>query len=97
MFRVEWLFLLQIATGILMVVFLQKIGRMQKQIDEITKEVKAYLNFIEEEAEETPQEQIVLNKIQYEKMEKSAFSDRKQSQEEQQTRLIQEVLGEYFP
>ena len=77
--------------GILMIVFLQKLTQMKKQVDEITQEVTNYISYIteemQEELEEPQQEKNIISKPnRTEKME----------QDEAQNRLIQAVLGEYF-
>ena len=60
MVRFEWLFLMQIVMGILMIVFLQKLTKMKKQVDKITQEVSNYIAYvtedIEENAETVPEE-----------------------------------------
>lgn len=98
MIRLELLFFMQCLQGILMVVFLHKISRMKKQVDEITKEVKSYLSFIEDD--------IVQEKIQEENLKKNSKEDKldiktekngKISKDEAENRLIQAVLQEYFP
>lgn len=91
MIRLEWLLFMQFFMGILMIVFLQKLTQMKKQVDDITKEVTAYISYIteemNEELEEYPQEKnIILNQNGMEKSKK----------DEDQNRLIQAVLGEYF-
>ncbi|MBQ6843079.1 MAG: hypothetical protein IJO60_00415 [Agathobacter sp.] len=84
MFRIELLFLMQCLLGILMLFFLHRINQLKKQVDSITKEVKDYLTFIEEETEleELPKNQESMIKI---------------SKDERENHLIQAVLGEYFP
>lgn len=84
MFRLEWLFLTQCLLGILMMIFLHKINQIKKQVDDITKEVKAYLTFIEEDIEQEPQKA---------KKQKTV----KVSKDEVENHLIQTVLKEYFP
>lgn len=91
MIRLEWLLFMQFFMGILMIVFLQKLTQMKKQVDDITKEVTAYISYIteemNEELEEYPKEKnIILNQNGMEKSKK----------DEDQNRLIQAVLGEYF-
>lgn len=88
MIRLELLFLMQCLLGILMMIFLHKINRMKKQVDEITKEVKAYLTFIETEVKEETKEEPIFGKT-----EKTV----KISKDEAENRLIQAVLQEYFP
>lgn len=84
MVRLEWLFVAQCFMGILMTIFLHKMNQIKKQVDTITKEVKAYLTFIEEDVE------------QEKKLEKGE-NTRKISKDEVENRLIQAVLKEYFP
>jgi len=93
MFRLEWLFFMQILMGIFMIILLQKLTQMKKQVDEIVREVKNYITYVTEEIDEeinlTPKEhhleKTVKNKIE------------QKEQDEAQNRLIQAVLGEYFP
>ena len=85
MVRLEWLLLMQLVMGMLMFVFLQKIKEMKKQIDTITKEVMNYISYVTEDEKEKDLEE--------EKVEKW----REVGQEEAQNRLIQAVLGDYFP
>lgn len=54
MIRLEWLFLMQCAVGVLMVIFLQKLIQMKKQVDKITKEVTDYISYVTSEVEEEP-------------------------------------------
>lgn len=94
MFQLEVLFLMQLVIGILMVVFLQKLLQIKKQVDDIVREVKEYITFITEE-EETD-ERVLKNESDYmEKTERKFVL--KENKEEAQTKLIQAVLGEYFP
>lgn len=69
-----------------MIVFLQKLTQMKKQVDEITKEVTNYISYITEDMEEK-------DSLEGEKV--LANMD-KREKEEAQNRLIQAVLGEYF-
>lgn len=87
MFRLEWLFLLQIVMGILMMIILHKTNKTEKQIDEITKEVKCYISFVTEDIADVTKEN---NNIE----EKKLFFEEK---EDIESSLIQAVLGEYFP
>lgn len=68
-----------------MIVFLQKLNQMKKQVDEITKEVTNYISYITEDMEEEGKKEDV-----------SSISMKKKQNEDAQNRLIQEVLGEYF-
>lgn len=82
MIKMELLFIMQCIQGILMLFFLLRINNLKKQVDNIVKEVKAYLTFIEEEEleEVAPIQKNV-----------------KISKEEAENHLIQSVLQEYFP
>lgn len=82
----EWLFFMQIIMVILMIVFIQKLNQMKKQIDNITKEVSQYISFVTDDIEE---EQKIEMSVSPKLVEKKP--------EEAQNRLIQAVLGEYFP
>ena len=93
MFRLEWFFLMQLVMGILMIIFLQKLTQMKKQVDKITKEVMNYISYITEDMEEE-----ILQDTSLARKEKSLGKELgKKEQEEAQNRLIQAVLGEYFP
>ena len=87
MIRLEWIFLMQCLQGIFMIIFLHKMNRMKKQVDEITKEVKEYLAFIEADIQEDSLSKRAV------RMEKKA----KISKDEAENHLIQSVLQEYFP
>lgn len=94
MVRFEWLFLMQIVMGILMIVFLQKLIQIKKQIDKIIKEVSNYITYITDDMEDS-EDVIEENLI---KMRKTGEnSTNKKEEEEAQNRLIQAVLREYFP
>ena len=91
MIRLEWVFLMQFCMGILMIIFLQKLTQMKKQVDEITQEVKDYVSYITKDMqEELDESQQGENEIP-----KSVQTEKKE-QDEAQNRLIQAVLGEYF-
>ena len=94
MVQLEWIFLLQAVMGLLMIVFLHKISRLQKQLDHIVKEVKQYVEFVTEtdaaEGHEHGTEEAGMGKASARKMSK-------REKEAAQNRLIQSVLGEYFP
>ena len=94
MVRFEWLFLMQIVMGILMIVFLQKLIQIKKQIDKIIKEVSNYITYITDDMKDS-ENVIEENLI---KMRKTGEnSTNKKEEEEAQNRLIQAVLREYFP
>ena len=94
MVRFEWLFLMQIVMGILMIVFLQKLIQIKKQIDKIIKEVSNYITYITDDMKDS-ENVIEENCI---KMRKTGEkSTNKKEEEEAQNRLIQAVLREYFP
>ena len=82
MIRLEWLFFTQLLLGIFMVILLQKLTQMKKQVDEIVREVNAYITYITENVDEGTRS---------EKMKE------KKHKEELQNQLIQSVLGEFFP
>ena len=87
MVRFEWLFLMQIVMGILMIVFLQKLIKMKKQVDKITQEVSNYIAYVTEDIEEN--EETVT--------EEKHMEISKNDTEEAKNRIIQAVLKEYFP
>lgn len=87
MMHFEWLFLMQIVMGILMMVFLQKLTQMKKQVDKITQEVSNYIAYVTEDIEEN--EETVT--------EEKHMEISKNDTEEAKNRLIQAVLKEYFP
>lgn len=95
MFRLEWLFLMQLIMGVLMIVFLQKLTQMKKQVDEITKEVMNYISYVTEDMEEDLQETFSTKK-EHPREEKSPEIMNQKEREDAQNRLIQAVLGEYF-
>ena len=82
----EWIFFVQVVLTILMLIFLRKQIVMKKQIDEIVKEVTNYLSYITEEVEVVPEVENISTKMTSSK-----------EREEEQNRLIQAVLSEYFP
>ena len=84
MIRLELLFLMEGFMGILMFILLHKISQMKKQVDDITKEVHAYLSFLENDVEK----EIAETKLE---------AVQKIGKDEAENRLIQAVLQEYFP
>ena len=84
--RIELIFFMQLLLGALMLFFLRKQTEMKKQIDEIVKEVTNYLSYVTEETEE-----------ELEKEKQMMNTSQIKEKEEAQSRLIQAVLGEYFP
>ena len=96
MIRLEWLFFMQLAMGVLMIVFLQKLMQMKKQVEKITQEVMNYISYVTEEVTEEPLTETKVG----EGLSREKLRDKNPSQkekEEAQNRLIQAVLGEYFP
>ena len=87
MVRFEWLFLMQIVMGILMMVFLQKLIQMKKQVDKITQEVSNYIAYVTEDIEENEETMT----------EEKHMEISKNDTEEAKNRIIQAVLKEYFP
>ena len=72
-----------VVMGILLIILLQKITILKKQTDEIVTEVKNYLEYVWEETEKTENAE--------------RCSTNRSGKEEAQNRIIQAVLGEYFP
>jgi len=95
MIRLEWLFLMQLIMGGLMIVFLRKQMQMKRQLDEMAREVTNYISYITEDVIEESHEgaredmQIIERRSKEHKKEKDI--------DDAQNRLIQAVLGEYFP
>jgi len=81
MLQLNLLLLAQAVLGVGLILLLQKIGKMKKQMDEITKEVKNYLSYIMDSEEENGGE----------------HRESKNSDDEVQNSIIQAVLGEIFP
>ena len=94
MIRLEWLFLMQLGMGGLMIIFLQKQMQMKRQLDEMTREVENYITYITEDIIEESQESVKEDK---QIKEKDRKNNTKKDIEDAQNRLIQAVLGEYFP
>ena len=84
--RIEFIFFMQLVLGALMLIFLRKQMEMKKQIDEIIKEVTNYISYVTEETEE---EREIENPV--------IRTSQIKEKEEAHSRLIQAVLGEYFP
>ena len=84
MFYLELLLIMQGLLIILMLVFLRRMNGVKGQIDQITKEVKEYLNFIEEDVHQEEEKTIKENIPQ-------------KGREDAQNYIIQAVLKEYFP
>jgi len=95
MFRLEWLFFMQLCMGILMILFLRKLTQMKRQVEEITREVTNYISYITEDMEEV-QTLETANKLLLHQQNISKETEKKEM-EEAQNRLIQAVLQEYFP
>jgi hypothetical protein len=88
MIRLETVILIQLLMGIPLVILLLKTIELKRQIAQIIKEVTKYLDFITQEEECQEQERV-------HKESKKMRSER--AKEEDQNRLIQTVLREYFP
>ena len=84
MFYLELLLIMQGLLIILMLVFLRRMNGVKGQIDQITKEVKEYLNFIEEDVHQEEEKTIKENIP-------------TKGREDAQNYIIQAVLKEYFP
>ena len=87
MVRFEWLLVMQIFLLVFMFIFYQKLVEMKKQVDDITKEVANYISYVTEEIEQENQGESIIN----------AQNTRKKESEDAQNRLIQAVLGDFFP
>ena len=70
-----------------MLIFLQKLVQMKRQIDEVSKEILQYISYVTEDVEQEFQEE--------ERMQESKKGSKKDKEYEQNS-LIQAVLGEYF-
>ena len=77
----EWIILMQLVMGILLIALLQKMVQVKKQIDGITKEVQNYISYVTADTND-------IGKIQTKEI---------NEKNEEQNRLIQSILGEYFP
>ena len=97
MFRLEWLFLMQIVLGILMLIFLQKLLQVKKQIDEIIKEITNYITYITENEENGTAEDVFFEKQEPKNGQNQRINTSMKELEIAQNQLIQAVLGEYFP
>lgn len=95
MVRFEWLLLMQMVMGILMIVFLQKLIQIKKQMDKIIQEVSNYITYVTEDIEESRETLTEEPRMEMEKTE--GKSTNKKETEEEKNRLIQAVLREYFP
>lgn len=102
MFQVELLFIMQVIMTALLIVLMYRLSQMKRKVEKIINEVQEYINFITEEvAEESLAEASNGASDFYEK--RNLFEESKtkalpkEDREEAQTRLIQAVLGEYFP
>ena len=89
MIHFEWLLFLQIAMGILMIIFLQKQRKIEKQIDGIVREVEGYISYVTNEEQELDKKTVLDSQV--------VSLQNKKKKDEEETRLIQAVLGEYFP
>lgn len=70
--------------GILLIILLRQISILRKQADDIVREVKAYVAYVTEEPVGQASEVAIKQPD-------------KARNEEAQSRIIQAVLGEYFP
>ncbi len=97
MFRLEWLFLMQIIMGIFMLIFLQKLLQMKKQVEEIIKEITNYITFVTENEVKTASSDVFFEKQSTETGQKQRKNGSRKELETAQNQLIQAVLGEFFP
>ncbi len=96
MWQLYLLLFMQTIWGVGLLVLLQRMSGIKKQVDEVTKEVKNYISFVmEDEGDKTLDNSFVnayeedISSIQSHKL--------KQKSDEAQSSLIQAVLGEIFP
>lgn len=96
MWQLYLLLFMQTMWGVGLLVLLQKMSGMKKQVDEVTKEVKNYISFVIEDEEGKELDNSLVNA--YEEDTSSIQSHKmKQKSDEAQSSLIQAVLGEFFP
>lgn len=98
MVKLEWVFLLQLVMGILMLMLLLKMNKIKKQVDGIIMEVKKYVDFVTmgEGFEENTTNIEEISKEE-ELGTKRTINRHKNKEEISQNHLIQAVLEEYFP
>lgn len=82
----ELVFFIQVVGIIFLLIILQKMIQTKTQIDEITEQVKKYIQVVTEDLEE---QQALAKEEPVQKKSKLL--------QEEQNQLIQTVLGEYFP
>ena len=97
----EILLAMQVLICLLILVLLRKIMQIRQQVSHVIKEVEGYIAFITEETEEEADEKVI-NDMQNKKEERIYQSEQgnkrtRLSKDDAQTKLIQSVLGEYFP
>lgn len=97
MIRLEWILFMQISMGILMVILLQKLIQMKKQVDGIIQEVTNYITFITENEEKSVSEDVFFEKQKSNMIQNSVKTGSIKELENAQNQLIQAVLGEFFP
>lgn len=97
MIRLEWLLFMQIGMGILMIILLQKLIQMKKQVDEIMQEVTNYITFITENEEKSASEDVFFEEQKSNIKQNSMKSRSVKELESVQNQLIQAVLGDFFP
>ncbi len=95
----EIVILMDVFIGVLMLIILLRQNQMKKKIDAVIKEVEDYISFITENPEEENDRTDIEERENWEKTTGSNSRQKsgKYNQEVSQNRLIQEVLGEYFP
>lgn len=74
------------AMGILLIILLRQITILKKQTEEIVQEVKAYVAYVMDDSAGQATEATAQKE-----------PENRQNREEAQSRIIQAVLGEYFP
>ena len=95
------LFVAQMIMGVVIFILFIQFVQMKKLIEQIIREVEGYISFVTEEAEvqEGNIETNIKKSLTEERisMREKNRNNKRQSQDDAQTQLIQAVLGEYFP
>lgn len=73
------------AMGVLLIILLRQITILKKQTEEIVQEVKAYVAYVMDDSSGQATDAPIKE------------PEKRQNNEETQSRIIQAVLGEYFP
>jgi len=95
------LFVTQMIMGVVIFILFIQFVQMKKLVEQIIREVEGYISFVteEEEVQEGNIETNIKKSLTEERisMREKNRNNKRQSQDDAQTQLIQAVLGEYFP